>query len=165
MGTRSRTQVLDNKGRIIVSMYRQMDGYPDGHGADLMKFLESGTMVNGIGANQPKRIFNGVEEMAAKMVEHFKDGQDGSIYLMAPLTREELAEDIFIEYVYTVKWEGPKQSLVDFSDPKGTWLVKVDDIHGTEFFSGPPSLFLEFLENGMMQKLQDEAHDEEKCGA
>lgn len=159
MGTRSITQVLDRNGDIIVSMYRQMDGYPSGHGEELAKFLESGKMVNGITYGQPERIFNGIEDMAAKMVEHFKAGQDGSIYLFAPRSREELANDIYIEYVYTVSFQVNSRSG-PFGDPEGVFILEVDNGHGATFFGATPATFLRLLENGDLERLEEEAYDE-----
>ncbi len=159
MGTRSITQVLDRNGDIIVSMYRQMDGYPSGHGEELAKFLESGKMVNGITYGQTERIFNGIEDMAAKMVEHFKAGQDGSIYLFAPRSREELAKDIYIEYVYTVYFASGHHEQTLFDQPKGTFIIDVDNIYGKSFFQGSPLNFLRLLENGELQRYEEEAYE------
>ena len=40
MGTRSLTTFIDNNTKEeIVVMYRQYDGYPGGHGRDLLNFL------------------------------------------------------------------------------------------------------------------------------
>jgi len=61
MGTRSLTTFIDTytgknkmgvpviKKEKIVTMYRQFDGYPEGHGLDLAEFLAGGKMVNGLG--------------------------------------------------------------------------------------------------------------------
>ena len=50
MGTRSLTVVRDTEGaKDICVLYRQMDGYPTGHGAELKEFLVPFTVVNGIG--------------------------------------------------------------------------------------------------------------------
>ena len=38
MGTRSLTFVYDEQ-EAIINMYRQYDGYPTGHGAELAEFL------------------------------------------------------------------------------------------------------------------------------
>ena len=40
MGTRSLTFVYEGE-KPIVNMYRQFDGYPSGHGAELAEFLNS----------------------------------------------------------------------------------------------------------------------------
>ena len=50
MGTRSLTFVYEkygNKQLPIINMYRQMDGYPSGHGAELAEFLNGFNIVNG----------------------------------------------------------------------------------------------------------------------
>jgi hypothetical protein len=62
-------------------MYRQYDGYPEGHGVDLAEFLDDFNVVNGLGANTyPKKTANGCGCLAAQLVQHFKDGP-GGIYL------------------------------------------------------------------------------------
>ena len=79
MGTRSLTFVYEKYGQIqkpVVNMYRQFDGYPTGHGAELAEFLSSGTMVNGIGVDQ-NLVFNGMGCLAAQMVAHFKQTPGG----------------------------------------------------------------------------------------
>lgn len=82
MGTRSLTYVLDNGVRLIC-MYRQMDGYPAGHGYDLVNFMDGLVIVDGLGADNNVRVANGAECFAAQLVADFKDGP-GSIYLMPP---------------------------------------------------------------------------------
>ena len=45
MGTRSLTFVYEKYGQVqkpVVNMYRQFDGYPTGHGAELAEFLTRG---------------------------------------------------------------------------------------------------------------------------
>lgn len=87
MGTRSLTTFIetykDDKGKKkkqeIVTMYRQYDGYPEGHGQELAEFLSEGTLVNGIGLGD-KVVFNGMGCLSAQVVAHFKDGA-GGIYL------------------------------------------------------------------------------------
>ena len=72
MGTRCLTFVYDITGQPIVNLYRQYDGYPTGHGAELAQFLNSGTIVNGLSDNSTTRYFNGVGDLAAQMVAYFK---------------------------------------------------------------------------------------------
>lgn len=84
MGTRSITIVRsgpENKSPRIVTIYRQMDGYPSGMGADLADFLKGIKMVNGIGMDN-KNVANGAGCLAAQLVKHLKDGA-GGIYLEA----------------------------------------------------------------------------------
>ena len=93
MGTRSLTYVYnenDNE-RPVVCMYRQFDGYPSGHGAELAEFLtpmktkEEGRNANGMGC------------LAAQMIAYFKEGAY-NIYLQFP----ELGQDSWQEYEYHV---------------------------------------------------------------
>ncbi len=58
-------------------MYRQMDGYPEGHGLDLAEFLAGGKMVRGIGMDDNGLVFNGMGCLAAQCIAHFKKGAGG----------------------------------------------------------------------------------------
>ena len=52
MGTRSLTFVYEDTGdgqEPVMCMYRQYDGYPSGHGAELAEFLMPFKLVNGYG--------------------------------------------------------------------------------------------------------------------
>ena len=86
MGTRSLTTIVhkyENFHEKIVTMYRQMDGYMEGHGFDLADFLSKGKLVNGISLDKTEHVFNGSNCLAAQIVAHFKDGP-GGIYLHNP---------------------------------------------------------------------------------
>jgi hypothetical protein len=70
MGTRSLTFVYDGD-KPIMNMYRQYDGYPEGHGQELSDFLISGKMV--VGYSDTKTIqFNGMGCLAAQLIAYFK---------------------------------------------------------------------------------------------
>ena len=115
MGTRSLTKVIetwkDESGKKqrkpITCMYRQYDGYLDGHGQDLAKWLSGYTIVNGIPMDKSEPMFNGMDCLAAQMFVHFKssgckdDGTPtsnaGGIYCMHPD-----AEDCWEEYLYEI---------------------------------------------------------------
>ena len=98
MGTRSLTFIHDgDNAKPFVCMYRQMDGYPSGHGKDLAEFLKPIRMVNGIGSDS-EHVANGAGCLAAQMVAHFKDGP-GGIYLYAP-TSKDCGQD-YEYHVYT----------------------------------------------------------------
>jgi len=75
MGTRSLTFVYDGD-KPIINMYRQYDGYPEGHGIELADFLMSGEMVKGYSDNDAKQ-FNGMGCLAAQMIVHFKKSVGG----------------------------------------------------------------------------------------
>lgn len=96
MGTRSLTEVLDGDD-ILLTMYRQFDGYPTGHGKDLKEFLSPFTIVNGFSGDMKTGTHaNGLGCLAAQLVAAFKDGI-GNIYLYPPGTR-----DVWEEYVYQI---------------------------------------------------------------
>lgn len=103
MGTRSITVVKDQNGQKIIEMYKQYDGYPEGLGAELLDFVKSGKLVNGIGSDE--KVFNGIECFAAQLVDYFKEGA-GGIYLHAPTTdykNKKKYSDIYMaEYYYEV---------------------------------------------------------------
>lgn len=88
MGTRSITTIIDHqwdKPERLMTMYRQYDGYPSGHGKELFEFLSQFTIVNGMGMNEQRKIANGAGCLAAQMVEHFKAASGpGGIYIVKP---------------------------------------------------------------------------------
>jgi hypothetical protein len=71
MGTRSLTFVYDQYGEVqkpVCNMYRQFDGYPSGHGAELAEFLNNCDSYNGMGC------------LAAQMIHNFKT-ESYNVYL------------------------------------------------------------------------------------
>ena len=97
MGTRSLT-VFNNEmdNSEIVVLYRQYDGYPTGHGRDLLSFLNNMEIVNGISNTEKRRIANGMGCLSAQIVAHLKEAP-GDFYLHSAGTR-----DIGEEFIYTL---------------------------------------------------------------
>jgi hypothetical protein len=117
MGTRSLTYVYDGE-TPIVCMYRQFDGYPTGHGAELAGFLSEGKIVNGLGSDDGK-VFNGMGCLAAQMIAHFKQ-TPGGFYIHAV----DLNQDAWQDYEYhlydnKVKITTAMQENIIF---EGTWV-------------------------------------------
>ena len=110
MGTRSLTYVIDdNKRTKIINMYRQFDGYPSGHGAELAEFLNSfQEITNGFGFNETRKIANGMGCLAAQLVANFKK-EHGGFYLY-PTKCDDCGQ-----VVVKSGW-GEKETLF-----KGTW--------------------------------------------
>lgn len=96
MGTRSLTVIQEDSGKEIAVLYRQYDGHPDCHGQHLKDFLYGFTIVNGMGFDDPPKIANGMNCLAAQIVAHFKK-QPGNFYLYPAGVR-----DCGEEYVYTI---------------------------------------------------------------
>lgn len=115
MGTRSLTYVYADKSPVVC-MYRQFDGYPTGHGAELAEFLNGFQIVNGYGEAKPK-LANGMGCLAAQMIAYFKVGTGG--FYLEPV---ELGQDCYQDYEYHVY-----QDLVTILDSDrseiftGTW--------------------------------------------
>lgn len=109
MGTRCLTRVFDD-GQEILCLYRQYDGYPDQHGAELKSLFGGFTVVNGISGDTAHKA-NGMGCFAAQLVHAFKrapidvDSRAftrngaimGSFYIYAPGTH-----DVGEEYVYSL---------------------------------------------------------------
>ena len=134
MGTRSLTRVFrkweddfgDKRREPFTTMYRQMDGYLEGHGQDLAEFLSQFTIVNGMRMDETRKIANGIDCLAAQMFAHFKDGP-GHIYCMHPS-----AQDCGEEYIYEIEKDG-EDILMTVYD---VWNSK-------EIFHGTPQKLLE----------------------
>jgi hypothetical protein len=91
MGTRSLTYVYDGESPVVC-MYRQFDGYPEGHGREVASFLEELTVVNGLAMDETRRVANGMGCLAAQLVASFK-GQAGGFYLHSPILGREDWQD------------------------------------------------------------------------
>ena len=88
MGTPASTYVIDeteetyDKPATLVRIYRQADGYPSGQGVDLAKYLLTGEIVNGLHFDDRELVeWNGIDDFAAALVCHLKDGP-GGIYIV-----------------------------------------------------------------------------------
>lgn len=112
MGTRCLTVLHDGEKEIAV-LYRQFDGYPDGHGKELADFLKGKTIVNGIGDEDKSKIFNGMGCLAANVVAHFKK-KVGGIYLHPAGTR-----DVWEDYIYHVRGEIGKEPEIEMDEFSG----------------------------------------------
>ncbi len=128
MGTRSLTFVYTDHydGEVcepIINMYRQFDGYPSGHGAELAGFLGSfEAVVNGISFDEKRKVANGMGCLAAQLVGHFKTDAGG--FYLYPVSSKDCGQ----EYEYHI-----------YSD-----RITVKDDNGKAIFTGPWISFTEF---------------------
>jgi len=127
MGARCLT-VFEDKNEEIAVIYRQMDGYLDGHGLDLAKMYSGMTIVNGISDNQ--KVFNGIGCLAAQTVANLKT-RPGGIYLHKAGTR-----DVGEDYIYTVYGEIGDEPM-----------VLVSDSHKVIIYDGTASNLKKFIES------------------
>lgn len=130
MGTRSLTVVADFGGEYVV-MYRQMDGYPSGHGMELWNAFKDFRLCNGISFNSDNSHYaNGLGCLAAQVVAHFKTGI-GNIYLY-PSGMRDVGEE-WIYYIYSR------------DDRPETIFMRVIECDERMFYDGELSLFEQFL--------------------
>ena len=97
MGTRSLTVFTEDDGTEIVVLYRQYDGYMEGHGIELAKFLAPFALTNGLPMGATGKLANGMGCLAAQVISHFKGDEAGQFYLYPAGTR-----DANEEFIYTV---------------------------------------------------------------
>lgn len=137
MGTRSLTTFIEKwedektkkvKQTKIVTMYRQMDGYPEGHGLDLAEFLAGGKLVNGISPTEEKLVFNGMGCLAAQAVAYFKTGPGG----------------IYLHRGGTINcWENYRYEVIQTEGSKDILLRCYDTSSRKWIFEGTPQKFIE----------------------
>jgi hypothetical protein len=111
MGTRHTYRIIETYksnnpalGQVqedVCLIYGQYDGYPDGTPLQVVKFILSGTMVNGYGAvGEDEIVFNGLGCMTAQLIKHLKQGT-GNIYVQKLSSRLHSGED----YTYDIIWD------------------------------------------------------------
>lgn len=128
MGTRALTVMCDdNFGEEIAVLYRQFDGYLDGHGQELADLLTPLIPTNGF-PNRDEKFVNGSRCLAATIVAHFKK-EVGGFYLYPAGTR-----NVGEEYVYVVSIvDDPATSLAEHDESRygkraATIHVRVEDV-------------------------------------
>jgi len=146
MGTRSLTRVIPQREGLsfkdghlhpeksVVNMYRQYDGYPEGHGQDLAGFLFDLDVLNGLsGVNY--NVANGPGCLAALLVAHFKDGP-GNIYLEQCNGEPGISCE---DYIYTVYPKEGEQTVISIYEVYAKEVI---------FVGTPEELQMKFEESG-----------------
>ena len=133
MGTRSLT-IFNNEwdNEEIVVLYRQYDGYPTGHGRDLLNFLNNMKIVNGMNSkNEKLKIANGMGCLSAQVIAYLKEAP-GDFYLHSAGTR-----DIGEEFIYTLYFKNKELK------------IKVQDVYddGHDLFDGNMTQYNKWINN------------------
>lgn len=86
MGTRSTIKFVEkynNEERPLVNIYQQCDGYIDGVGYELARWLLGKTIINGFNTNKYTMLdyANGPCCLAAQFIKHFKT-DIGGLYIV-----------------------------------------------------------------------------------
>jgi hypothetical protein len=107
MGTRSTTKIYED-GRLLLALYKQYDGYPDGWGQELKDFLHKGIFVNGIRRTEDFLQFNGIGDFVLLLVKEFKEGT-GELY--ATTEENEQEYNYIIEFNHLENYAKMKYSI------------------------------------------------------
>ena len=136
MGTRSTYRIIEQykneqgitEDNNLVLVYLQYDGYPSGHPVETAEWLAGGKVVNGLGMNETKLVFNGGGCLAAQFIAKMKDGPGGT-YIHSLDSRGESWEDYLYDII--VKEDNTIEFVCyDNNDEK------------TELFRGTPKNFV-----------------------
>jgi hypothetical protein len=148
MGTRSLTSIREN-GKVLVNIYRQFDGYPEGHGMELARILASRSMTNGIpGDADHTKLFNGPGCMAAQIIRQLKSEDAGDIYVAAHDD-----DGGFCDYTYAV----------DVTSTNGDWSLTYSEPrlsvkgYGDDLFEGSAQEFIDWVRSEKDQDAQEDA--------
>ena len=143
MGTRSNTTFFSewSNEKPLAMIYRQFDGYPEGHGVQLARFLKEIKLVNGLRIDSEYsevKVANKMSCLAAQVVVYLKE-KPGDIYLESPEDEENLGT----EYNYRIYRD--KMGVTDKES------VLIDLIESTEVgyqrvFYGSPEEFIKKYE-------------------
>jgi hypothetical protein len=121
MGTRSTIKFYAGDSNIC-SIYNQFDGYIEGFGYGLAKWLKTKTMINGINDNihNLKEHANGMGCLAAQFVATFKD-ELGGLYMTSQDNQQEFNYEVrYIDGQFQIKvgdiFTGTPQELLDFKE-------------------------------------------------
>ena len=138
MGTRSTMKFIrkeNNKLIPLVNIYRQYDGYIDGVGHELAKWLLDKNIVNGFGISADiTKLANGFGCLIAQYIRDFKT-EPGYLYITDMDNKE--------EYNYEVIFDDDKYFDGEYN-VDNLITIKVDSYPN---FKGTPSELLSFKES------------------
>ncbi|MFA5571633.1 MAG: hypothetical protein WDA42_00880 [Candidatus Bathyarchaeia archaeon] len=125
MGTRSHTTVKGRENNVYI--YRQMDGYPTGHGAVLYEMLKGHRVLNGFTPNKDhSKNHNGLGCLFAYVVMKLKEKSGiGGIYLQAG---KAIDPESWAEFFYTL---GIDHTVGGGADV-GNIAIKIQENDGAE---------------------------------
>jgi len=127
MGTRSVTVIMDGNHELV-RIYRQMDGYPEGHGVDLAKLCDR-MIVNGYQLDMTAEAHaNGMGCLAAQIIAGLKTGGDGKrklghIYIEPSGPEHEIGD--WVEYIYIVRGNAGSKPTIECMTKTGPWPFNV----------------------------------------
>ena len=144
MGTRSKTSFIrkiGDKKECLVSVYQQYDGYIEGVGYDIARYILSKEICNGIRlGGDTSKLANGFDCLIAQFIRDFKTDV-GGLYITT--------EDNIQEYNYEVIFDSELYFNNDFFTPRDTndyFRIIVTDWNGVTLYEGDLKGLLEYKE-------------------
>lgn len=126
MGTRSVTKIYrqdaDEEPKLVMALYKQFDGYPEGWGKSLKEFFKTGTFVNGLSSKNKGLLFNGAGDFALLLVKEFKT-ESGDLY--ATVEDDEQEVNYKITFITDKEWEPLKVIFECLEEKKYNEVFKV----------------------------------------
>lgn len=107
MGTRSTTKIYED-GRLLLALYKQYDGYPEGWGQQIKDFFHKGVFVNGFNGAKGDLEFNGVGDFVLLLIKEFKEGT-GDLY--ATTEKNEQEYNYIIEFKHLKNYRKMKYTF------------------------------------------------------
>ena len=142
MSTRSTIRFRNDGDSPVCCVYKHFDGYIEGLGHDLAKWLKGMTLINGISNKEQEGhdYANGIGCLAAKWIADNKT-KTGGIYMCDSDEYEEYNYDVIL------KRQNMRVLAVYGTKADDCIVVTVRGRKGNLIFSGSPSELLEFEEN------------------
>jgi len=141
MSTRALIKVFEGNTKIC-TIYKQSDGYPEGLGAELHRYLSEFTVGNGITGNEKEPYANGMGCLTAQIIARLKV-ESGEIYII-------VGNDATVDYVYEIGKGAVRTTYGPFNKIGYGLIMKVLDGNGNDapvLFNGAVGEFGEYLEN------------------
>jgi hypothetical protein len=152
-------KLVDDK---VAVLYRQMDGYPDGHGLELATFLKGKKLIDGYsGGDEDKGNFNGIGDLAVRLITYLKvvQARDHNSYRKEDkkkiLSAEDTIGSLYLEstdktdcgqeYGYTIESAIPRPIK---DAPREIDILLTVTHNDTQIFRGSPEDFLTFIMKG-----------------
>lgn len=120
MATRSTVKFFDESNELILSVYRQFDGYIDGVGHELANFLKSKTIINGFNTQKMEDGYaNGMGCLSAQYVAESKT-KIGCFYLTGANDSQDYNYEVrFVNNGFVIKvddFEGSPDELLNYQE-------------------------------------------------
>ena len=144
MGTRAVISVRDKENKKVVEIYKQFDGYPDGLGYSLEKFLKDKYLVNGFRLENGLNQVNGMKDLGIRLVTYLKNEEIsrglklkfvkekswdsiGNLYIYNSdcLDSKCYREDCGAEYVYKIYPGKDREIILEAYNDEGLMYTKV----------------------------------------